>query len=390
MHADQSHTGYLSRAEFYNALKLVTVAQSKRELTPDIVKAALYGPASAKIPAPQINLAATPAPQVNSVGAAPAPQTGGVSPAASQSIGFRGQLPPNTSMNPQYPQSRGFQSTRPPLPTSTAAASRTPQGVSPPSFPRGSSSLGPNLPNSSNDWLGGGTVGASSGPTAQVLRAASPSMFPVSSIVQHPISTPSLTTNRDAKALPGPNNGLTSESMFGGDTFSASHNLPKQPSLAPTYSASNTSVSSTTVPKTSAPESSAKPDLFAALQSTYTMSSTGSLPQQTQSVTKPNQQNSAQVSASFSSSGMAVGGMPSLEQSQPWPKMTRPGIQKYAKVFMEVDTDRDGKISGEQARNLFLSWRLPRGVHVPLLSVLLHHFLPVMSPLISESYYDLF
>ena len=31
---------------------LVTVAQSKRELTPDIVKAALYGPASSKIPAP--------------------------------------------------------------------------------------------------------------------------------------------------------------------------------------------------------------------------------------------------------------------------------------------------------------------------------------------------
>jgi epidermal growth factor receptor substrate 15 len=30
-------------------------------------------------------------------------------------------------------------------------------------------------------------------------------------------------------------------------------------------------------------------------------------------------------------------------------------------VFMEVDTDRDGIISGEQARNLFLSWRLPRG-----------------------------
>ncbi|KNA06883.1 hypothetical protein SOVF_176960 [Spinacia oleracea] len=29
---------------------------------------------------------------------------------------------------------------------------------------------------------------------------------------------------------------------------------------------------------------------------------------------------------------------------------------------MEVDTDRDGKITGEQARNLFLSWRLPREV----------------------------
>ncbi|KAJ6392427.1 hypothetical protein OIU77_026233 [Salix suchowensis] len=29
---------------------------------------------------------------------------------------------------------------------------------------------------------------------------------------------------------------------------------------------------------------------------------------------------------------------------------------------MEVDTDRDGRITGEQARNLFLSWRLPREI----------------------------
>ncbi|GJU07242.1 NB-ARC domains-containing protein [Tanacetum coccineum] len=57
-HADQNCTGFLGRQEFFNAFKLVTVAQSKRELTPDIVKAALYGPASSKIPAQQINLAA--------------------------------------------------------------------------------------------------------------------------------------------------------------------------------------------------------------------------------------------------------------------------------------------------------------------------------------------
>ncbi|KAL3514876.1 hypothetical protein ACH5RR_027593 [Cinchona calisaya] len=365
-HADQRRTGFLSRPEFYNALKLVTVAQTKRELTPDIVKAALYGPASAKIPAPQINLTVTPASQLNSVGAAPTPQVVGVPPSASQSIGLRGQLPPNTSMNPQYIPPQGIQSTWTPLPTSTSTsnASRLPQGVSPPAFPKGGSSMGPSLPNSSNDWLGGGTIGASIGPTAQVLnRAATPSNLAVSPKLQDSISTSSLTTTNDAKPLPGPGNGFTSDSMFGGDTFSAPHNVPKQPSLAPTFSASNTSVSSAIVPKTSAPESLAKPDPFAALQSTYTMSSTGSLPQQIQSVAKPNQQNPSQISPLSSSSGMAVGGgNSSPEQAQPWPKMTRPGIQKYGKVFMEVDTDRDGKISGEQARNLFLSWRLPREV----------------------------
>ncbi|KAL1162411.1 hypothetical protein V6Z11_A07G198400 [Gossypium hirsutum] len=42
--------------------------------------------------------------------------------------------------------------------------------------------------------------------------------------------------------------------------------------------------------------------------------------------------------------------------------MTQSDIQKYTKVFVQVDADRDGKITGDQARNLFLSWRLPREV----------------------------
>uniref|UniRef100_A0A804LCZ2 Calcium-binding EF hand family protein n=1 Tax=Zea mays TaxID=4577 RepID=A0A804LCZ2_MAIZE len=45
-----------------------------------------------------------------------------------------------------------------------------------------------------------------------------------------------------------------------------------------------------------------------------------------------------------------------------WPKITQPDIQKYMKVFGDVDRDRDGKITGAEARTLFLSWRLPREV----------------------------
>ncbi|MCH79365.1 actin cytoskeleton-regulatory complex protein PAN1-like [Trifolium medium] len=56
-HVDKAKTGFLGRTEFFNALRLVTVAQSKRDLTPNIVKSALFGPAAARIPAPQINLA---------------------------------------------------------------------------------------------------------------------------------------------------------------------------------------------------------------------------------------------------------------------------------------------------------------------------------------------
>ncbi|RXI00724.1 hypothetical protein DVH24_000958 [Malus domestica] len=93
--ADQEQTGFVGRAEFYNALRIVTVAQSKRELTPEMVKEALYGPAAAKIHAPKINRAATPVPQFNSAAAAPDFQGGVVTLTSSRNLGFRGpQLPP--------------------------------------------------------------------------------------------------------------------------------------------------------------------------------------------------------------------------------------------------------------------------------------------------------
>ena len=40
--------------------------------------------------------------------------------------------------------------------------------------------------------------------------------------------------------------------------------------------------------------------------------------------------------------------------------------QKYTKVFFEVpNTKRDSKIIGEQACDLLLSWKLPRGIEKP-------------------------
>ena len=72
--------------------------------------------------------------------------------------------------------------------------------------------------------------------------------------------------------------------------------------------------------------------------------------QHTQHVVKPSPAPAAPVvSAGISN--------PSLQ----WPKTTQSDIHKYMKVFGDVDRDRDGKITGVEARNLFLSWRLPRG-----------------------------
>ncbi|XBI85954.1 hypothetical protein VPH35_093995 [Triticum aestivum] len=46
----------------------------------------------------------------------------------------------------------------------------------------------------------------------------------------------------------------------------------------------------------------------------------------------------------------------------PWPKITQADVRKYMIVFIKVDRDGDEKITREEARNLFLSWQLPRDI----------------------------
>ncbi|KAM3304416.1 actin cytoskeleton-regulatory complex protein PAN1 [Capsicum chacoense] len=363
-HADQSRTGYLSRPEFYNALKLVTVAQSKRELTPDIVKAALYGPASAKIPAPQINLAAIASPQLNPAGAAPAQQMGAGAPTASQNLGIRGQLPHTAGMNQQYLASQAGHSVRPPIPTATTA-SRPQQFVAGIDFPRGASLTRPGLPNSnsSNDYLGSRQAAISAGPTMQPPnRGMSPLIPPVTQTLQGSLSLPSMTA-ANTKAAGSSGNGFALNPTLGGETFSVSQSVPKKSSSTPNFSQISPPTSSAVVPVTTESQTSAKPDPFAAFN-TLPRQSPGNQLLVTPSVSKSNTHVSGPNILPVSSSGTPADSVHSTpEQSQvPWPKMTRAGVQKYAKVFMEVDSDRDGKISGPQARDLFLNWRLPREV----------------------------
>ncbi|KAM7513980.1 hypothetical protein LguiA_003563 [Lonicera macranthoides] len=363
--ADLDQDGRISGAEavaFFQGSNLSKQVLAQRELTPDIVKAALYGPASAKIPAPQINLAATAAAKVNLMAPAPALQMGST-PTSSQNLGFRGQVPPNASMNQQYFPSQGNQSMRPPVPMPTGMASRPPQGVAGQDFPRGGM-VGPGLSNSnmSNNWLGGGTSGAPTVPTSQVPnRVINPSMPSAAPNPQDSVSTTSLMATKDSKATVSSGNGLASDPMFRGDVFSVTQASPEQASSATMYSANSAPASSAIVPVTSGPQSSIKSDPLGSLTQ-----STGGQQKQTQSLSKPNQQVSAQITASSGLSGIPVevGSSTSTQSQVPWPKMTHAGVQKYMKVFVEVDTDRDGKITGEQARNLFLSWRLPRGINL--------------------------
>ncbi|XWS14358.1 hypothetical protein CRYUN_Cryun35bG0002500 [Craigia yunnanensis] len=371
MHADQSHSGFLSKQEFINALKLVTVAQ-RRELTPDIVKAALYGPAAAKIPAPQINFPATSAPQI-----------GAAVPTSSPNLGFRGPGVPNASMSQQYFPSQQNPSMRSPQTMPAGTAPRPPQGIAAPEFTRGGSIIGQphampagstarplqSMPtgatgpsftnqNMSSDWLDGRTGGASTGP-----RGVTPSTLPVTSKRQTAFSMSSQPTANDSKALVVSGNGFASESAFGGDAFSAT-SLPKQELSTQTFSPGSTPATSGITPFSSGAQPIVKSNSLDSLHSAVSMHSVGSHSQKAYSSLIPGQQVSSPSSSSITSSGISVGAVHAASTSSqlPWPKMKPSDIQKYTKVFMEVDTDRDGKITGEQARNLFLSWRLPREV----------------------------
>ncbi|KAJ6907754.1 hypothetical protein NC651_018251 [Populus alba x Populus x berolinensis] len=139
---------------------------------------------------------------------------------------------------------------------------------------------------------------------------------------------------KDFRSVIVSGNGFASDSHFG-DVFSATPAQSKQSSLSAAPSTSSIPVSSAIVPS--------------------------SLLVGGQSTARPNQQVPPQSVPSAPSTGFPSGSSnAALSQSQPpWPRMTQSDIQKCTKVFVQVDTDRDGKLTGEQAHNLFLSCRLP-------------------------------
>ncbi|PPS06119.1 hypothetical protein GOBAR_AA14530 [Gossypium barbadense] len=391
MYADQKKLGYLGRQEFYNALKLVTVAQSKRELTPDIVKAALYGHASAKIPAPQINIAATPAPQPK-VATVPSQASGNAS-VPSQNFGLKGAPGlGNVGVNQQYVQPLQSQVARPSQTMPPSTASQTQVALSAEGMLRGSNMVAPpRLPtsNSSTNWQSGSgfPTGVSNqvhhqsgspstsqgfGLTASALTSSMqprPQATPVQISSTAPnlkdSSIPSSQSGADnPKALVVSGNGFASDSLFG-DVFSATSLQSKQISLATTSSATSSTVSTSVPASGSHPPAKSSP--AEPLQSTLSQQSVGGQYHPGHPTGRQYQQVAVQSNAAPGSSGFPTGpgnlaSGQSTQSQPPWPKMTQSDIQKYTKVFVQVDADRDGKITGDQARNLFLSWRLPREV----------------------------
>ncbi|XP_039021069.1 epidermal growth factor receptor substrate 15-like 1 [Hibiscus syriacus] len=394
MYADQKKLGYLGRQEFYNALKLVTVAQSKRDLTPEMVKAALYGPASARIPAPQINVAATPTPHPRV--ATVTSQSSGNSSVPSHNSGLNGAPGPGTvGVSQQYIQPLQNQVVRPPQAMPPRSSSQIQPALAAQGGLRGGNMVAPpRLPtsNSLTNWQSGSSSGFTTDFSNQVQnRSVSPSTGqgfvltpsgltpsmqprPQATPVQISSSAPqpkdsSVPSNElvagDSKASVVSGNIFASDSLFG-DVFSTTSPQSKQTSLATTSSATDSIVSTTSVPA-SGPYPSAKSSPAESLQGALSQKPLGGQYHPGHPTGRQYQQAAGPSSATSSSTGFPAGpgnlsSGQSIQSQPPWPKMTQSDIQKYTKVFVQVDTDRDGKITGDQARNLFLSWRLPREV----------------------------
>ncbi|CAN6587163.1 unnamed protein product [Malus baccata var. baccata] len=396
-HADQRQIGFLGQAEFYNALRLVTVAQSKRELTPEMVKAALYGLAAAKIPTPRINLAVTPAPQFNSAAAAPATQGGAVTATSSQNLRFREpQIPPlyisfgaapatqggavtptssqdlelrgpqirsqfnsaptatqGGAVTPTSSQNLGFRglsvnvnqqnfisqdgkSIRPPVPPSSSDSQPT-QGVAAQGIPSGGSVGGPQPQNSStsNDWVGGRASGATTGIPLQMYlgRQHEDQQLPY-----HLGYRQVLGSDHQDPRLRIPNH-----QIYLGMALLPTHLLELMCFLQPHLNQSRIFLLAVYLSHQPLCQYLLGPSLHLAQ-----VAQVGGQPQPAQSFAKANNQVSAQTSATGVSPG--AGNSASSQSHMSWPRMTQTDL-----------TQTDGKITGEQTRDLFLKWGLPRG-----------------------------
>lgn len=456
--ADQGRTGFLSRVEFYNALKLVTVAQTGREITPELVRAALTGPAAAQIPPPRIN---TPAGQAGGPGGAPAAaptsqgpipvqgagppaaqgmangqqaqarslqgSNGGVSgrPASTQGNGLAGpqgayggapakQFSPHTNSAPSAPMPQGGYggpakqlapqtnslsaggSGVPQLTSQTSSLSRYPPSagqvqVAPTGFaqqgwarpPAGGAPARPSLgslfttnsawpPKESNPSTGtsqgSGSTSGSTGPSVLTTpssgqsRPLTPASSGASMVNNANVGAGTTTTTAPASApapVPAPVSSSAKDAGAGFnagiDLFSGGFKATPTSDVASSAAGSGPAVvmvsaSQPAKPAPVTPPVQSKPAAVAVKQLDESMFSAPAVP------SVPSMQIPAQGGGRGPGAVATPQGPGAL-----WPQMSGNDVQRYTRVFTKVDTDKDGKITGEQARELFLSWQLPRG-----------------------------
>lgn len=343
--ADQGHRGSLSRTDFYNALKLVTVAQTGRELTYEIVRAALAGPAAAQIPPPKIVM--TPVPPGSSTPQAQAPPPSRYGPAVPLQPGVNAAVRPGPG--PVRPETGNLplDGGRPAGPGSFAGPPRPP---------------GAGLGMFTTEGHRPGSFGADSWTSGK-----------------QPASGPATVAGPPGQT-PGSRNSVNTSGSFGklvppaGDAFGGSGFKVTPPSSTGSVDSSfGLEALSAPPPKPVAPSSTIQQaaidpgifedSVFQATDLSLVPTTTATPPPATSVGVTPSTTRPPDVNPNFAGPAPASApGAPAPAAGGPWPKMTQADKARYSKVFAEVDKDRDGKISGSEARDLFLSWQLPREV----------------------------
>lgn len=489
--ADQGRSGFLSRVEFYNALKLVTVAQTGRDLTPELVRAALTGPAAAQIPPPRINTppgpvsgSGQPANQAGPPGSASAFPSSGTNVQTATSLQPSGSSAQrvNEKQSPQPPQppslqgtNGGVQARQLTTQVTSLSGSQADYGGAP------AKKFSPHTNSAPTTQLGHGGPPKQLSPQTSSVSGGSRLTSQTSSLSRYPPSlgqvqvAPTGFGAQNMAGPPAPGSQQTRPSL--GSLFTTNSAWPPKGSAPvavsqPPNTTSGNSVPSSLTTPTSVPSRPGTPttsdgslptypnsssttgtwgqppsqglakqavvgaafdsgiDLFsgglkAASTNSYSTSTTASTlgtntassgqPEKSVSFTAPKPKSTpsqldgsmfgaepANVSAALpvvQVSTMNMGGisgvgnvsegpakpgpipMDSLTGGRPqaspgipdsWPQMTQNDVVRYTKVFTQVDTDKDGKITGQQARQLFLSWQLPRGGFIALLFLLLN------------------
>eukprot|EP00249_Psilotum_nudum_P009172 c21751_g1_i1 orf=2-1111(-) len=324
-YADQGQTGFLSKAEFYNALKLVTVAQAGRELTPDIVRSALAGPASSQIPPPRITPPA------------------GFSPMTQQPQGYRISVSGTGGGTNAQPYLHG-------LATNNQLAAMPPNS----SAPGPINPVGPRFPipgmavsaanHLSTEWPNKPLIAGQSAPApiANVVVPASQTKensLPSSQASPDAFAGTVTQAGSESSLIDGPkkppvisSTGPPVDSLFGEDVFtatpvtSASISSKSQPPITVQTSQGlgnrvmQPDLSSRAIVPTSVPPASTTKQLQP-------------VPRQARPADMRDQ------AFGISPSNMVAGGQ--------WTKLTHSDIQRYMNVFTKVDIDRDGKITGD-------------------------------------------
>ncbi|KAL2649255.1 hypothetical protein R1flu_017383 [Riccia fluitans] len=337
--ADQGQSGYLTKLEFFNALKLVTVAQAGRDLTPDIVRAALAGPAAAQIPAPRI---------VNP-GHPPTPSY-----VTSQGAGFSTPYPSAPSAPPNrwssqpsaLPQASAPQASVQAVPRPGSASAIRP-GFVPDAWPSAKSSSNISTHPSAQ-------LPTSAGDATQSFQSSVNSSFPSQGQLKKDafggfgLETVKLPNGGDV----GGKSSLSD--AFDGDPFAAG-----KPSLAVTVqkpsAAGSTTQGFADFGDGGFKASSVSTTALVPVDIPPRPVAREPVPAPTAPVPRP------AIPVNYGQ-GYAAQAPPTAGMGAPWPRMTEADAQRYTRVFAEVDIDRDGKITGEEARDLFLSWGLPREV----------------------------